>query len=88
MDKRKLTGRNLGRVYNSRLGLVCICLATAYITKRPNFKFQLKVRLFCWPKQLLGFLPMAFAFPIIIVICNLFILSVLPSIGYNSNYAM
>jgi hypothetical protein len=45
---------NLGRVINSRLGRACICHAVAYVTKQPNLK--LKTR----PKQLLGYLPLAF----------------------------
>ncbi len=53
----ELTGQNLGRVLNSRLGRACICRAIAYMTKRPNLK--LKTR----RKQLLGFLPLAFAHP-------------------------
>ncbi len=57
MDKIKLTGRNLGRVCNSKLRHVCIRHAIAYITKWPNLK--LKTR----PKQLLGSLPLAFALP-------------------------
>jgi len=57
MDKLNLTGRNLGRVFNSRLGHACICHAIACITRRPNLK--LKTR----PKQFLGSLPLAFALP-------------------------
>ncbi len=57
MDKLKLTGQNLGRVFNSRLGLACIYHANAYVTKQPNLK--LKTR----PKQLLDSLPLAFALP-------------------------
>ncbi len=44
-------GRNLGRVFNSRLGRAWICRSIAYITKQSNLK--LKTR----PKQLLGFFP-------------------------------
>jgi hypothetical protein len=55
MDKLKLTGRNMGRVFNSRLGRACIGHAIVHITKQPYLK--LKTR----PKQLLGFLPLAFA---------------------------
>ncbi len=36
MDKLKLTGQNLGRVFNSRLGCSCIDHAIVHITKRPN----------------------------------------------------
>jgi len=55
MDKLKLTGRNLGRVFNCRLGRACIGHAIVHVTKQPNLK--LKTR----PKQLLGSLPLAFA---------------------------
>jgi hypothetical protein len=57
MDKLKLTGRNLGRVFHSRLCHTCIGHAIVHITKQPNLK--LKTR----PKQLLGSLPLAFALP-------------------------
>ncbi len=33
MDKLKLTERNLGLVFNSRLRCSCICCAIAYINK-------------------------------------------------------
>ncbi len=58
MDKLKLTGLNLGRVFNSRLGSACIGRAIVHITKQPNLK--LKTR----PKQLLDSLPLAFAHPV------------------------
>ncbi len=48
MDKLKLTGQNLGRVFNSKLGRACKCSAIAYITKQPNLKMKTR------PKQLLG----------------------------------
>ncbi len=57
MDKLKLTGRNLGRVFDSRLSRACIGRANVHITKQPNLK--LKTR----PEQLLGSLPLAFALP-------------------------
>ncbi len=57
IDKLKLTGQNLGRVFNSRLGHACICRAITWITKRPNLK--LKTRL----KQLLVSLPLAYELP-------------------------
>ncbi len=53
--KLKLTGQNLSRVFNSRLGRACINRAVANITKQPNIK--LKTR----PKQLLGSLQLVFA---------------------------
>jgi hypothetical protein len=55
MDKLKLTGQNLGRVFNSRLGHASIHRAIVCITKGPNLK--LKTR----PKQLLGSLLLVFA---------------------------
>jgi hypothetical protein len=57
MDKLKLTGQNLGQVFNSRLGHACIGHAIVHIANEPNLK--LKTR----PKQLLGSLPLAFALP-------------------------
>jgi hypothetical protein len=48
MDKLKLIGRNLGRVFDSRLGHACKGHAIEHVTKQPNLK--LKTR----PKQLLG----------------------------------
>jgi hypothetical protein len=54
MGKTKLTGQNLDRVFNSKLGQACMCRAIACIKKRANLK--LKTR----PKQLLG---LAFALP-------------------------
>jgi hypothetical protein len=58
MDKLKLTGRKLGRVRTC----FCICRAVAYITKWPNLKLQTQ------PKQLLGYLPLAFVLPVLSVI--------------------
>jgi len=58
MDKLKLTGRNLGRVCNSKpRACFCICHAIANIAKWSNLKLK------TWPKQLLGSLPLAFALP-------------------------
>ena len=50
MDKIKLTGQNLGRVFNSRLGHAVYGAygAAECITKQPNFKLE------TWPEQLLG----------------------------------
>jgi hypothetical protein len=59
MDKLKLTGLNLGRVFNSRLGRACIGHAIVHITKQPNLKLK------TWPKQLLGYLLLAFVLPAI-----------------------
>jgi hypothetical protein len=56
MDKLQLTGRNLGRVFNSRSGRVQLHLSE---TEQPNLK--LKTR----PKQLLGSLPLDIAVPVL-----------------------
>jgi hypothetical protein len=58
MDKLKLAGQNLGRVFNSMLGCACICRVISYISKQPNL--QLKTR----PRQLLDSLSLAFALPV------------------------
>ena len=60
MDKLKLTGLNLDRVFNSRLGRACTGHEIVHITKQLNL--NLKTR----PKQLLGYLPLAFALPDVI----------------------
>ncbi len=57
MGKIKLTGQNLGWVFNSRLGHACMFRVIAYITKQPNLKLK------TWPKQLLGSLLLAFSSP-------------------------
>ncbi len=57
MDKLKLTGLNLGRVFHSRLGRACIGHEIVHLTKQPNLKLK------TWPKQLLGSLPLAFMLP-------------------------
>ncbi len=57
MDKIMLTGQNLGRVFNSRLGRACIHHAIVHITKQPNLKLK------TWSKQLLGYIPLAFVLP-------------------------
>ncbi len=57
MDKHKLTGQNLGRVFHSRLGCTCIGHAIVSITKQPNLKLKTE------PKQLLSSLPLAFVLP-------------------------
>jgi hypothetical protein len=54
MGKLQLSGQNLGRVFNSRLGRACMYCATAYITKQPNLKLK------TWHKQLIGSLLLAF----------------------------
>jgi hypothetical protein len=57
MDKLKLIGRNLGRVFDFRLGHSCKKHAIEHVTKQANL--TLKTR----PKQLLGSLPLAFELP-------------------------
>jgi hypothetical protein len=65
MDKLKLIGRNLGRVVHSRLGCTCIGHAIVHTTKQPN------LNLITRPKQLLGYLPLAFALPALALITNI-----------------
>jgi hypothetical protein len=57
MDKLKLKGLNLDRVFHSRLGRACIGHAVVHITKQPNLKLKTE------PKQLLGSLLLTFALP-------------------------
>ncbi len=57
MDKLKLKGRNLGRVFKSRLGCFGIDKELYTFLKQPNLK--LKTR----PKKLLGYLLLAFKLP-------------------------
>ncbi len=61
MDKFKLTGQNLGRVINSRVGHAGISYAMVYTKIQPNLKLK------AWPKQLLGSLPLGFALPALAV---------------------
>ncbi len=56
LDKVKLTGQNLGRVFNFRRGRACLCHAIAFIQKQPSLK--LKTR----PLKSLGSVPLAFVF--------------------------
>jgi hypothetical protein len=60
MDKLKLTGLNQDRVFNSRLGCACTGHEIVHITKQPNLKLKTQ------PKQLLGYLQLAFARPDVI----------------------
>jgi hypothetical protein len=57
MDKLKLEGQNLGQVFNPRLNRACIGHTIVNITKLPNLKLKTQ------PKQLLGFLLLAFRAP-------------------------
>ncbi len=53
MDKLKLSGQNLGRVFNSRHGRTFATRTYFTVAKLPNLKWK------TWPKQLLGLLPLA-----------------------------
>jgi len=57
MDKLQLTGRYLGRVFNTRSGCVCAMQLNCFETKLSSL--MLKTR----PKQLLGSLPLDIALP-------------------------
>jgi hypothetical protein len=57
MDKLKLTGRALGRVYNFRSG----CMQTMHLL--PGVAIQPNLELKTRPKPVLGSLPLAFALP-------------------------
>ncbi len=57
MDKLKLIGRNLGQVFDFRLGHACKNHAIEHVTKQPNLTLKTQ------PKQLLGSLPLALALP-------------------------
>ncbi len=52
-----LTVQNLGYVFDSRLERACVCCEIAYVIKQPNLNLK------TLPKQVLGFLPFAFALP-------------------------
>jgi hypothetical protein len=57
MDKLRLTGQNLGRVFNIRSGHLHAAAFLVSSVKLPNL--QLKTR----PKQLLGYLPLNIVLP-------------------------
>jgi hypothetical protein len=57
LDKHKLTGQNLARVFNFRRGRACLCHATAFIQKQLSLKVKTR------PPQPLGYLPLAFFLP-------------------------
>jgi hypothetical protein len=57
MDKLKLKGQNLGRVFNSRSSCICAMHLCCLEAKWPSLKLKTQ------PKQLLGSLPLAFALP-------------------------
>jgi hypothetical protein len=60
MDKHKLTGQTLGRVFNSRGVCVHAMHLLSSVAIRPNL--ELKTR----PKQLLGSLPLDIALPALV----------------------
>jgi hypothetical protein len=57
MDKHKIRGWNLGRIFNYRCVRTCVCHVITHITKQPDLMFK------NLPKQLLGPRPLAFALP-------------------------
>jgi len=57
MDKLKLTGRALGRVFNFRSD----CPHTMHL--QTSVAIQTNLNLKTWPKQLLGYLPLVIALP-------------------------
>ena len=59
MDKLQPAGQNLGRVFNFQSGHLHAATFLVLLVKLPNL--QLKTRL----KQLLGYLPSAFALPVL-----------------------
>ncbi len=56
MDKLQLTGRYLGRVFNSISGRIISMCLLCLLPIRPNLELQ------TWHKQLLGYLPLVIAF--------------------------
>ncbi len=59
IQKLQLTGQNLGRVFNFRNGHVHATYFLYYRLKLPNLKLK------TWHKQLLGFLPLDIALPVL-----------------------
>jgi len=57
MDKLKLTGRTLGRVFNFRRVCVYAMDLLSSVAIRPILELK------TWPKQLLGSLPLDIALP-------------------------
>ncbi len=57
MDKLKLTGRALGRVYNFRSGCMCTMHLLLGVAIQPNLELKTQ------PKPVLGSLPLAFTLP-------------------------
>jgi hypothetical protein len=60
MDKLKLTGRTLGRVFNSRRVCMHAMHLLSSVAIQPNLELKTQ------PKQLLGYLPLDIALPIIV----------------------
>jgi hypothetical protein len=61
MDKLKVAGQNLFRVFNSELRHACISREIAYVTKQPNLKLKL------WPTTF-RLSPISFRAPLIVPI--------------------
>jgi hypothetical protein len=57
MDKLKLTGQNLGQVFNFKCGLACLYDAVVLIIKTAKLKVENSAQ------TILGSLPSAFALP-------------------------
>ncbi len=57
MDKLKLTRLNLGRIFNFKYVRACVPWTSFTTAKLSNLKLK------TWPKQLLGYLPLALALP-------------------------
>jgi hypothetical protein len=55
--KLKLTGLNLGRIFNYRCRCASAWISTCASSKQPNLKLRTQ------PKPVLGYLPLAFALP-------------------------
>jgi hypothetical protein len=55
MDKLELAGQNLGQVFNFIHGRAFALCTFFTLVKRSNLMLK------TWPKQLLGYLPLAFA---------------------------
>jgi hypothetical protein len=57
LGKLQLTGQNMGRVFNSRSGYMCVMHLYCYEAKWPNLKLKTRA------KELLGSLLLAFVLP-------------------------
>ncbi len=66
MGKLQLTGQKLGRVFNSRRGCKCPMHLCCYEAKWANLHLK------TLPKELIGYLPLAFALPILTHVGSLY----------------